>query len=239
MQIKRVSFRYGARDADGIEIPESAASAAPAAGMHGKRNIFNDMSMKVDMGQRIGIVGPNGAGKSTLLKILTGALYPTEGAVVMRGKCRCAFFSQHFVEQIDLALTPLDVMRNLLGPEPPVQELRRRLGGFGIGHTHAELKVKVLSGGQKARVAFAQLCSKDPHLLVLDEPTNHLDIATVGALGQALVNFKGAAVIVSHDERLLKVACNELWSCDGRGNVEQLFCGFDEYKRKLVAELGL
>jgi ATP-binding cassette subfamily F protein 3 len=263
VQIKEVSFRYGARAADGTILEDSTASSQ---GMHGARDIFREMSMKVNMGQRIGIVGPNGAGKSTLLKLLTGAIYPTEGAVVMRGKCRCAHFSQHFVEQIDLDLTPLDVMRQLLGPEPPVQELRRRLGGFGIGHAHAELKVKLLSGGQKARVAFAQLCSKDPHLLVLDEPTNHLDIATVGALGQALIAFKGAAVIVSHDERLLKVACNELWSCDGLGNVEQLFCtcvfvhatsppfsfslppltplaslsmhSFDEYKAQLISEMA-
>ena len=93
---------------------------------------------------------------------------------------------------------------------------------------------RLLSGGQKSRVALCKCCVDDPHVLVLDEPTNHLDLETVTALGQAIAAFNGAAVFVSHDERFITEASNELWHCDGTGQVVQLFCGFVEYKARVA-----
>jgi len=121
-----------------------------------------------------------------------------------------------------------------------------------VSGTLAEMPIQLLSGGQKARVAFAKLCTEDPHVLVLDEPTNHLDIESIDALGEALScfssglsggkkkkeagGFEGAVVLVTHDGRLIQDTCTELWHCDGHGGVQSLLYGFAEYKERCRKE---
>ena len=216
LEVKDVSFSY------------SASS----------RDIFRSLNMKIRMNSHIAIIGPNGAGKTTLLKLAAGIVRPSDGVVVRKSKVRIAFFTQHFADQLDLTLKPLESMRNALGPTPSVQELRRRLGAFGIGPDTAELPIVKLSGGQKSRVALAQAVARtDPHIIFLDEPTNHLDIESIEGLGNAIRAFKGAVVLVSHDERLLRSSCNELWVCDGKGSATQLHETFSEYRDKVVREM--
>ena len=207
--------------------------------------LFLDQSLKVESGSRIGLVGPNGAGKSTLLKLCVGeafgGLRPSDGAVVSKGKLRLAWFHQHFVEQINLSLCPLEEMRLIMGPKATEQDMRRRLGAFGVDSDLQVRRNKLLSGGQKARLALAKLAVMDPHVYVLDEPTNHLDIESVEALAKALVKFSGAVIFVSHDETFCRTVATELWHCEGGDdkNIEQLFCGFDGYRELVQQSLRL
>ena len=202
-----------------------------------KKNIlFRNVSMRINRGSRIAVVGPNGAGKSTLLKLIIeefrGGLRPDNGSVVSKGKIKIAWFHQHFVEQLDLKLCPLEEMRLLMGVAPKEEVLRRALGRFGIGADLATRQNCLLSGGQKARCAFAKLCVDPPDVFVLDEPTNHLDMESVEALADACTRFEGAVVFVSHDEYFCAHALTELWHCDG-SQIQQLHCDFEEYKEKV------
>ncbi|GLH04213.1 ATP-binding cassette sub-family F member 3 [Gryllus bimaculatus] len=122
------------------------------------------------------------------------------------------------------------------GAGKPVEEYRRQLGSFGVTGDLALQTVASLSGGQKSRVAFAKMCMGAPNFLVLDEPTNHLDIESIEALGKAINKYTGGVVLVSHDERLIRMVCRELWVC-GSGSVRSIEGGFDEYRRIVEREL--
>jgi len=172
------------------------------------RQIFTGIDLSCDSKSRIAIVGENGAGKSTLLKLLLGRLEPTKGYVTHNRNCRIAYFAQHHIEDFDLSLNPIETLRDFK-PGKTAEEYRRILGGFGCTGDVATRKMNVLSGGQKSRVAFAKLGFAMPHLLVLDEPTNHLDVETVAALAEALKQFKGGVILVSHDERLISGRCSK------------------------------
>lgn len=123
-------------------------------------------------------------------------------------------------------------------PGKKTEEYRRMLGQFGVTGDMALQQIASLSGGQKSRVAFAVLCGHGPNFLVLDEPTNHLDIETIEALGHALIKYKGGVVLVSHDERLLKMVCQELWVCS-KGKVWSIDGGLDAYRALVEKEMVL
>jgi len=143
-------------------------------------------------------------------------------------------FSQHFVDQLDMTVTPIEYLhRNF--PDLDQQYIRRMLGRFGLtGKTHLQ-KIISLSGGQKSRVVFADICMRHPHLLFLDEPTNHLDIESIDALAQALNVFKGGIILVSHDGRLISEVCTNVW-VTGNETVTIYDGNFDEYRTDLVTE---
>ncbi|KOB76566.1 ATP-binding cassette sub-family F member 3-like protein [Operophtera brumata] len=117
-----------------------------------------------------------------------------------------------------------------------VEEYRRQLGSFGVSGDMALQTIASLSGGQKSRVAFSRMCMGNPNFLVLDEPTNHLDIETIEALGKGINKYNGGVILVSHDERLIRMVCKELWVC-GNGSVESIEGGFDEYRKIVEREL--
>ena len=168
VHVKGVSFSYG-------------MEGEPTGGGKKKdKDMLCDVTLQIDWGMRAAIVGRNGVGKSTLLKLVTGELRPRDGAVVQRGKCRVGLFAQHHVEQLNLEQCPLDEMRELMGVEATEQQLRARLGAFGLSGDIVTQPNQLLSGGQKSRVALCKSCVDDPHLLILDEPTNHLDIEVRG-----------------------------------------------------------
>ncbi|KAK9867268.1 hypothetical protein WJX84_007223 [Apatococcus fuscideae] len=159
--------------------------------------LFRDLNFGLDMESRLAIVGPNGIGKSTLLGLINGLLEPSRGTVNRNQRVRLATFSQHHVEGMDLALTPLQYMLKVF-PGTNSQEMRSHLGSFGVSGSLALQPMYSLSGGQKSRVAFAKVTYSKPHILLLDEPSNHLDLDAVRALIQGLNTFQGGVLMHDH-----------------------------------------
>ncbi|MET0067247.1 MAG: ATP-binding cassette domain-containing protein [Candidatus Thiodiazotropha sp.] len=172
-------------------------------------SILNGVNLIVEPGDRIGLLGPNGAGKSTLIKLLAGELTPRQGTREPAQDLKIGYFAQHQLEQLDAQASPLMHLQRL-DPKASEQLLRDHLGGFGFRGDQALDRVAPFSGGEKARLVLAMLVYQRPNLLLLDEPTNHLDLEMRHAVGQALQDFQGAMVIVSHDRHLLRVTTDEL-----------------------------
>ncbi|CAN0879303.1 ABC transporter F family member 4 [Linum grandiflorum] len=205
---------------------------------------LSNVDVGIDMGTRVAIVGPNGAGKSTLLNLLAGDLVPTEGESRRSQKLRIGRYSQHFVDLLTMDETPVQYLLRL----HPEQEgfskqeaVRAKLGKYGLpSHNHLTPIMK-LSGGQKARVVFTSISMSKPHILLLDEPTNHLDMQSIDALADALDEFTGGVVLVSHDSRLISRVCedeekSEIWVVED-GTVKFFPGTFDEYKEELQREI--
>jgi ATP-binding cassette subfamily F protein 3 len=199
------------------------------------RVLFRDLDMGVDLESRIALVGANGVGKSTLLNILAGEMEPTKGLVLRHGKLRFARFSQHFVDQLNLELSPLE---HFTQTYPGVQPLtaRSHLGSFGLSGDLSLRTINTLSGGQKSRLVFAIMAWRKPHVLLLDEPTNHLDMETIDSLVKALLTFRGGVLLISHDERLISLVCDHIWYFRD-GKVLQFNGEFSDYKKMLEDEL--
>ncbi|KAH0512615.1 ATP-binding cassette sub-family F member 3 [Microtus ochrogaster] len=196
-----------------------------------KHVIFSRLSVSADLESRICVVGENGAGKSTMLKLLMGDLTPVRGIRHAHRNLKIGYFSQHHVEQLDLNVSAVELLARKF-PGRPEEEYRHQLGRYGISGELAMRPVASLSGGQKSRVAFAQMTMPCPNFYILDEPTNHLDMETIEALGHALNNFRGGVILVSHDERFIRLVCQELWVCE-KGSVTRVEGGFDQYRALL------
>jgi len=173
--------------------------------------LFKKLDLGVDLDSRIALVGPNGAGKSTLLKLMTGTNIPTDGMVKRHQKLRIGWFHQHLSEELDPNLTPLQYMLREFEKDGVNEEtMRRALGRYGVSGTVQTTRMGILSDGQKSRVVFALLSYRQPQLLLLDEPTNHLDMETIDALADAINDFDGGVVLVSHDFRLINQVADEI-----------------------------
>uniref|UniRef100_A0A1A8R911 ATP-binding cassette sub-family F member 3 n=1 Tax=Nothobranchius pienaari TaxID=704102 RepID=A0A1A8R911_9TELE len=190
--------------------------------------LFSGLNLSADLESRICIVGENGAGKTTVLKLLMDELTPVSGVRQAHRNLKIGYFSQHHVDQLDLNVCAVELLLHKF-PGRTEEEYRHQLGGYGITGELAVRPVASLSGGQKSRVAFAQMTMPSPNFYILDEPTNHLDMETIEALAKALNKFKGGVILVSHDERLIRLVCKELWVCES-GNVRRVDGGFDEYR---------
>ena len=200
---------------------------------YGGPPVLKGMSLRIDQDDRIALLGRNGEGKSTLSKLLAGKLLPCEGTLVASGKLRVGYFAQHQVDELHIDETPLQhIMR--LRPAEGQPRLRARLAGFGLGADQAETAVGRLSGGQKARLSLLLATIDAPHLLILDEPTNHLDMESREALVEALVEYTGAVVLVSHDMHLLGLVADRLWLVKG-GAVTPYAEDLEAYRRQLLA----
>lgn len=200
------------------------------------KKIFNCVNLNANLESRICIVGENGAGKTTILKIMMGLLTPTAGMITQHRALKYGYFAQHHVDQLNMNHTCVGLLQEAF-PGKPVEEYRRQLGSFGISGDLALQLVASLSGGQKSRVTLAKMCMAAPNFLILDEPTNHLDIETIAALGKAINKFSGGLILVSHDERLIRMVCKELWVC-ADGTITSLEGGIEEYKRLVLKELA-
>eukprot|EP01114_Cavostelium_apophysatum_P012967 TRINITY_DN303_c0_g1_i2.p1 TRINITY_DN303_c0_g1~~TRINITY_DN303_c0_g1_i2.p1 ORF type:complete len:1208 (-),score=596.96 TRINITY_DN303_c0_g1_i2:88-3711(-) len=205
-----------------------------AFGYPDRPQLFHDLSFGIDMKSRIALVGPNGTGKSTLLKLMTGELEPTEGTITRNRKLIVGKFTQHFVDKLNMNQNPVEYLHTHF-TDYKAEQLRGMLGRFGLtGQTHLR-PISSLSGGQKSRVVFTEICMRYPHLLFLDEPTNHLDIESVDALAEALNEFEGGLILVSHDARLIREVCADIWICGD--NTVTIYDGdFDQYREELVEE---
>jgi ATP-binding cassette subfamily F protein 3 len=200
---------------------------------YGGAPILKKLSLRIDQDDRIALLGRNGEGKSTLSKLLAGKLVACEGKMVQSSKLRIGYFAQHQVDELMIDETPLQhVMR--LRPAEGQPRLRARLAGFGLMADQAETAVGRLSGGQKARLSLLLATIDAPHLLILDEPTNHLDMESREALVEALTEYSGAVVLVSHDMHLLGLVADRLWLVKG-GAVTPYTEDLEAYRRQLLA----
>ncbi len=206
---------------------------------------LDKINLGIDMGTRVAIIGPNGAGKSTLMNLLAGDLEPTDGESRRSHALRIGRYSQHFVDVLAMDENPVEYLRRKYVKESrssyKPEEIRAKLGRFGLpGHNHLTPIVK-LSGGQKARVVFTAIGLSNPHILLLDEPTNHLDMQSIDALADALEEFEGGVVMITHDayicEQVLDDEKSEIWVVD-EGRVDKFNGDFAEYRKQLVAEIA-
>lgn len=225
-----------------FSFPDPSPLQPPILGLHSvsfaypsQKPLFKNVDFGVDLNSRVAIVGPNGVGKSTFLKLLTGDLQPTVGEMRMNHRMKLGKFDQHSGEHLTAEETPAEYLMRLF--DLPYEKARKQLGTFGLaGHAHT-IRMKDLSGGQKARVALAELCLNAPDVIILDEPTNNLDIESIDALAEAINDYKGGVIIVSHDERLIRDTDCTLWVIEDQ-TINEVDGDFDDYRKELLECLG-
>ncbi|NHF64279.1 ABC-F family ATP-binding cassette domain-containing protein [Xanthomonas hortorum] len=189
--------------------------------------ILHDVGFGLEAGDRIGLLGPNGAGKTTLVKTLVGELEPLSGERSAHPDLRIGYFAQHTVESLHEGQSPMDHFREL-SPDGSNQAFRDFLGKWNFAGDRAFEVVDGFSGGERARLALALIAWQQPNVLLLDEPTNHLDLEMREALAEALSDFEGAIVMVSHDRHLIGLVCDSFWRV-ADGVVEPFAGDLDEY----------
>ena len=189
--------------------------------------ILNDVGFGLEAGDRIGLLGPNGAGKSTLVKTLVGDLEPMAGDRVAHPDLVIGYFAQHTVESLVAGTSPIDHLKEL-APNTATVDFRNFLGRWQFAGDRAFEPIDNFSGGEKARLALALIAWRKPNLLLLDEPTNHLDLDMREALAEALSDFEGAIVMVSHDRHLIGLVSDEYWRVHD-GVVEPFDGDLDDY----------
>jgi ATP-binding cassette, subfamily F, member 3 len=225
-------FHFTLREPE--RLPPQLLRIEHAATGYDGRAVLDNIRLTLTPGDRIGLLGRNGAGKSTLIRLLAGAIAPLGGRYETARDLNIGYFAQHQVEQLHPQHSPLEHLQQL-DPVAREQDLRDYLGGFGFGGDRVSMPSAPFSGGEKSRLALALLVYRRPNLLLLDEPTNHLDLEMRQALAQALQDFTGAMLLVSHDRHLLRVCCDELLLVhDGR--VEPFPLSLEEYPQWLAAQ---
>ena len=231
---ERISFNFPSPEilASPIETLDDVSVGYPDGPL-----VLRNLDLRIDMEDRIALLGQNGNGKSTFIRLLSQRLEPREGQLKKTPKLRVGYFSQDQEEGLDFEATPFDHMARALGPGAGEAKVRAQLGRFGFSRDRANLKVGVMSGGEKTRLLLALATRTAPHILLLDEPTNHLDMDARASLVDAINDFEGAVVLVSHDTHLVKMVADALWVVQG-GTVKAFDGDIDEYQAKLLKERG-
>ncbi|KAH8409063.1 hypothetical protein KR009_006079 [Drosophila setifemur] len=225
-----------------FRFPEPSQLQPPILGVHnvtfafaGQKPLFIKADFGIDLTSRVAIVGPNGVGKSTFLKLLLGELEPQEGEQRKNHRLHVGRFDQHSGEHLTAEESAAEYLQRLFNL--PHEKARKALGSFGlVSHAHT-IKMKDLSGGQKARVALAELCLSAPDVLILDEPTNNLDIESIDALAEAINEYEGGVIIVSHDERLIRETGCTLYVIEDQ-TINEIDGEFDDYRKEVLDSLG-
>src|SRR5579883_1009351 len=181
-----------------------------AVGYEPSRPVLRRLTLRIDADDRIALLGANGNGKSTLAKLLCGRLAPFSGRMTRADKLKTAYFAQHQLDELNPQASAYDHLRRLM-PDAPEAKVRARAGAIGFSAVMADTKAANLSGGEKARLLIGLATFDGPHLAVLDEPTNHLDIDSRAALIEAINDYSGAVILVSHDRFLLEACVDRLW----------------------------
>lgn len=201
---------------------------------YGDTKILHKLDLRIDPDDRIALLGANGNGKSTLMKLISGRLPQMSGQIHKDSRLRVGYFAQFQTDELDVNETAYDIMQTEMKgvPEPKV---RAALGQFGFDKFKADTKVGELSGGEKARLLFCRMSYDAPHIMLLDEPTNHLDIDAREALTQALNNYNGAVIIVSHDPHLTECVADRLWLV-ADGTCKPYDGDLEDYRRQVVQQ---
>ncbi|PRY99084.1 ATP-binding cassette subfamily F protein 3 [Jezberella montanilacus] len=213
---------------DPLLVMDNMETGYPQADGQPPISILKNIKLMIRGGDRIGILGVNGAGKSTLVKTLAGELTPISGERRASRGLEIGYFAQHQLDMLDLDSSPLEHLARL-APQTREQELRNYLGGFGFGGARVTDQVRPMSGGEKARLALSLIVWQKPNLLLLDEPSNHLDVETREALTQALAEFGGSMLLVSHDRHLLRTTVDSFWIV-AQGAVQAFDGDLEDYK---------
>jgi ATP-binding cassette subfamily F protein 3 len=219
---------------DKLLSPPIVALDDVAVGYEPGRPVLRGLSLRIDNDDRIALLGSNGNGKSTLVKLIAGRLKPFEGTVTRASKLKIAYFAQHQLDELDSKGTVYDHVRELM-PDAPEAKIRAVAGAIGFSGRTADTEVERLSGGEKARLMLGLATFGGPHLLILDEPTNHLDIDSRSALIEAINDYPGATIIVSHDRHLLDACADRLWYVSG-GTVKSFDGDLDDYRRRVLSD---
>ncbi|CAN7274082.1 ABC-F family ATP-binding cassette domain-containing protein [Bradyrhizobium sp. LjRoot220] len=215
---------------DFLPAPRSGEDVVSLKNVHkgyGSRSIYEGLDFMIRRRERWCVMGINGAGKSTLLKLVAGSTEPDDGTVAIGGSVKMGYFAQHAMDLLDGERTVFQWLEDCF-PQAGQGSLRALAGCFGFSGDDVEKKCRVLSGGEKARLVMAQMLFDPPNFLVLDEPTNHLDLATKEMLINALAEFEGTMLFVSHDRHFLAALSNRVLELTPEG-IHQFGGGYTEY----------
>src|SRR4051794_25143307 len=212
--------------------PPLVAMEGVSAGYDG-REVLRRLNLTLLPDDRIALLGANGNGKSTFCKLLAGRLPPLAGELRRSAKLEAAYFAQHQLDELHAGATPFDEVAARM-PDGPVAKIRARCGRLGFPGAKADTPVAALSGGEKARLLMGLAAFRGPHLLILDEPTNHLDIDSRTALMEAINDYEGAVILVSHDRFLIEACAERLWLVAG-GSVRAFDGDMDDYRRLVLS----
>ena len=232
-QVVKFEFRAPARSGDQVAVIEDLHKH------YGSRVIYDGFSLTVRRGERWAVMGRNGAGKTTLLKMIAGAAVPDSGTVRLGASLTMGYFAQQSLDVLDADLTVIEQLQNDFSQEG-LGSLRTLAGAFQFSGDDVDKKIRALSGGEKSRLAMARMLFNPPNFLVLDEPTNHLDLATKEMLVDALKDFEGTMIFVSHDRTFLRGLASrvlELGGESGRDRKPLVYPGsYVEYVQRMGHE---
>ena len=204
-----------------------------SVGYEPSKPVLNRVTLRIDNDDRIALLGSNGNGKSTLVKLLANRLKPFSGAVTRAEKLAIAYFAQHQLDELNEDASTYDHVRKLM-LEAPESKVRARAGAIGFSGKAADTPVKSLSGGEKARLLLGLATFFGPNMIILDEPTNHLDIDSRAALAEAINEFPGAVIMVSHDRYLIEACADQLWVVADHA-VMNFDGDLDDYRRLVLS----
>ena len=223
-----------------LAFPEPPELAPPllsmyqvSVGYEPEKPVLRRLDLRLDPDDRIALLGANGNGKSTFARLIAGRLPPMSGEITRAKRFACGYFAQHQIEELDPAASAYDHLARLM-PKAVPETIRARLARFGFDEDNVFVAAQNLSGGEKSRLNFALMSVDAPPMLILDEPTNHLDIEAREALVEAINEFAGAVVIVSHDWHLLSLVADRLWLV-ADGTVKPFEGDLDDYRRLVLA----
>jgi ATP-binding cassette subfamily F protein 3 len=229
------------QDVQEITFPHPEKTLSPpiiavdevSVGYDPQRPVLNRVTLRIDNDDRIALLGANGNGKSTLVKLLADRLKPFSGTVTRAEKLGIAYFAQHQLDELNEDGSPYDHIRALM-PDAPESKVRGRAGAIGFSGKAADTSVKSLSGGEKARLLLGLATFFGPNMIILDEPTNHLDIDSRAALAEAINDFPGAVIMVSHDRYLIEACADRLWVV-ADGTVTSFDGDLDDYRSLVLS----
>jgi ATPase subunit of ABC transporter with duplicated ATPase domains len=232
-QVVKFEFRVPPRSGDQVVVIEDLHKS------YGARVIYDGFSLTIRRGERWAVMGRNGAGKTTLLKMIAGVSAPDSGGVRLGASLNMGYFAQQSLDVLDPDLSIIEQLQKDF-PQDGMGSLRTLAGAFQFSGEDVDKRIRALSGGEKSRLAMARMLYNPPNFLVLDEPTNHLDVATKEMLVEALKDFEGTMIFVSHDRMFLRGLASRVLELGGESGLDRdpvVYSGsYVEYVQKMGHE---